>query len=314
MAANIDELKQIQILTIMKELVELTKGCSLIWNEVSPGQFRTRAYSLEFVVSRNNRNIFSLDVLKNKKLYRTFNSSTQYEVDTLYKMIDALTADSKLDKYKRLGNFIGNIGSCRYFTEEVLSPITYDIVPASYGLGISGSGLYSQIRPAEPILLVPNRLTFGPTDHPWTGSVQDIDDPLDLAGHDGYGSAIRQVVPRSSSSASFGFAYVEFDLNNVPKLPPFNFFLRVAYCRENEDGILFNCDVVVNSSLVYAGSAYPMDYWQYFVSSPQFMLGIDKIESLVVRLSMYSNTASSNERALQISAVDIRIFGFEEVL
>lgn len=313
MAANIDELKQIQILTMIKELVELTKGCSLIWNEVSPGQFRTRAYSFEFVVSRNNRDICSLDVLKNKKLYRTFNSNTQYEVDTLYRMIDALTADSKLDKYKRLGNFIGNIGSCRNSTEEVRVPITYDIVPASYGLGISGSGLYSQIRPAEPILLVPNRLTFGPSDYPWTGSVQDIDDPLDFAGHDGYGSAIRQAVPRSASSTSFGFAYVEFDLTNVPTSPPFNFFLRVAYCRESEGGILLNCDVIVNSSLIYAGSAYPMDYWQYFVSSPQFMLGIDKIETLVVRLSMYSNTASLNERALQISAVDIRIFGFEEV-
>jgi hypothetical protein len=311
MVSNIEELKLIRRLQLIRELVELTKGCSLVWNEISPGQFHTRVNNFEFIVSQNN-NIYSLDVLKNKKLYRTFNSNTQNEVDTLYRIIDLLTADSKLEKYKKLGSFIGNIGSCRLPAEEVHTPITYDIVPTSYGAGTSGSGLYSQIRPLQ-ILLIPNRVTFGPSDYPWTGSVQDIVDPLDFVGHDGYGSVIRQAVPRSASYTSFGFAYVEFDLTNVPKSPPFNFFLRVAYCREIEAGILFNCDVIVNSSLVYTGSAYPMDYWQYFVSSPQYMLGIDKIESLVVRLSMSSITASSLERALQISAVDIRIFGYEEV-
>lgn len=304
MASNLDELKSISRLALIKEMIEKTKSCAIIWNEIKPGYFRSCTDSYDLHLSQTSASIYSLDVIRGGKLFRSYNSSTQSEVDVLFQTVLSLSTMSSLEKIKTMGKFLKQIGN---------PSSVYNFIPQSVGVDAGGNAVNSHIREIETQLL-PTSLTFGPTPselYIWLGNHLNIDDSPNAESHDGDISYIRQQVS-GTGPTNWGYAFCGFNINEIISEPPYSFNVRVAHRRSTNDGVILNVDVLANSSVIYSATDVSDISYTVFSSGLQQMIGIDSIEDLQVRLSMFTNVGNPLLRSLLITAVDLRIYGIVE--
>lgn len=127
---NIEELKYINQKALMMELVELTKGCVLAWSKVGEGVYYSKIgtnATYEFFVSTSRDDIFStsrsgrnysLDIKKNGKYYKSYNSVVDYGVEQIYREVELYSIDGLLRKRRKLANFVADLIDCRHIFYE----------------------------------------------------------------------------------------------------------------------------------------------------------------------------------------------------
>ena len=293
---NIQELKSISKLALINELIEKTKNCALVWSELFPKRFKSSQNSYDFYLSQTAPSIYSLDVLQNGKLSRTYNSSIQIGVSELFETVES--ALISFDKQKSVSSFLGRLRSC--------TPITHGIF-MNGGIISNGGSILSQLDPIN-VLLFPISLNFGDSPFPWSGDYTLIDDTATSNNHDSDSTYIRQEVA-GTLPTNWGHANIGFSLNDLPPTPPFSFTIRVAHRREAQLGVNLQIALIVNSIVAYSTTIVPSSSYSVFSSGIQLLSGITEIEDLQVRLNMYTNTGDPDPRAIRISAVDLRFFG-----
>jgi len=111
MPTNLEQLKLINRLALIKELIEKTKNFALIWNEISPSKFIAVKTHYEFYLNRTSPTVVALDVLKDGYMYRTYNSSTQAEINDLFETVSSLI-NPTIDKIRKLQNFASDLPRC----------------------------------------------------------------------------------------------------------------------------------------------------------------------------------------------------------
>lgn len=299
MATNLDELKAVSRVAIIKEMIERTKHCAFKWHEMAPAQYRATSLPYEFTLTKTNANTAVLDVRKEGRLWRSYNSSTLSDVMELYQTVDILYASTQaMAKAHGLTQFVAEIRGCQ--------PRTYNIV-MNGGIKGGGSAPNEKLSPVS-LRLGPNALSFGPTPFPWTGGLSDISEVA--TSHDEDATCIRQQVS-GALPTNWGYAIVGFDEFDVAGLrSPLSFNVRVAHRRETEDGVNLVTDVLVNNAVIYTNSTASGDTYSVTQSGSQLMVGIDQIDTLEVRVSMFTNTGNAAPRVLRVSAVDIEILGY----
>lgn len=310
MAANLQEMKKISRLALMKEMVEKTKSCGLIWNQISGSQYLAKYQDYDFLVARSSPQVYTFDVLKEGKMYRSYNSSTQEGVKLLFEEIELSFQDSRMDKYKSLGSFIGRIGTCREITTN-----TYNIPVAGFGVLASGNTFSQQIRPISPVTLTPISLTFGPTIYPWSGSLSDI------LTDDGNTTYIRQQVS-GEFPTNWGYVFLEFDTSPIINLlPPYQVRVQVSHQREAELGVNLNLDVLVNGAIIYSKPndsdpsmiESPASYTLFDSTLVDALEGPTYIDSIILRMFMFTNTGNLDPRAIRISYASVDFAGYDPI-
>lgn len=303
--SNLQELKAIHKTALITEMIEKTRACTFVWNQLSPGNYKSTAAPYEFYLSKvTGSGSYILDVLKHGQRYRSYNSTVNIEVAELFALVDGLTATlDQFMKTRKVGNFLSQIRGC--------APITHNIVMNG---GIFGNGdvTDSHLRPVS-FLLLPQTLTFGPTSFPWTGGVTDISDVPNAASHDGDTSYIRQQVS-GALPTQWGYAICNFNVSSLAGLSgPLTFVSRAAHRREVESGVTIFLDTLVNSTVVHTTSTLSDTSYNLLFTPQTLIPGITNITTLQVRVSMFTNSGNPNPRALRISAVDIEVFGFNSL-
>lgn len=296
MTTNLEEMKKINRLAIMQEMVEKTKNCGLIWDQISPTHFRSKYQNYEFSVSKTNQSTFAFDVLKDKKLFRTYNSSTQDGIDTLYEEIESCSRDNPLEKYKTLTKFLSSVPACYNLTNII--PITI----GSYGVK-TGGNVTANKYVLQTINLSPNLLSFSPTTFAWTGNLSGI------LTNNGDTSYIRQQVS-GEFPTNWGYAFVEFD-NTVfaNLLPPYQFQIQLVHRREANDGVVLNVDLLLNSAVAFNNTIIPIESYNSY-NSGFLNFSQTSINQAMLRLSMFTNTGNLSPRALRITYVNLTVKGF----
>lgn len=134
---NKKELKYLIRKSVIKELIERTKSCTLIWDDLGKGLFIAKLNDFTFYISRYNYGAISIDVLKKNKIYQTYNSNIDAEVGVLYEEVDNMVNIRKILKLKNLNNELGKLSDCNFYEEENTHD-THNIV-ASGGILVRGS-------------------------------------------------------------------------------------------------------------------------------------------------------------------------------
>lgn len=299
---NLDELKTLNRSALISEITEKTKKCGLIWQQIANGQFVTTSPTYDLYLTKMSSDTYSLDVLKNASLYRSYNSNFQIEVQELYETVDSLLMNStNIERMKALISAVGQIRACNpsAFSETL-----------SGGLVGSGGALIQNLTILNH-LLRPIALTYGPTSFPWNGDVSDIDDAPSALDHDGDASYIRQEVS-GALPTQWGYAIVGFDPTGVSSTDPRTFRIRVAACREAELGVNIVIELLIGPAVIFTGTFTPSSAYTVYSSGLVAIPVGTSISSLEVRLSMYTNTGDSAPRAVRVSAVDLKINGFTD--
>jgi hypothetical protein len=308
MATNLEAMKKVSRLALMKEIVEKTKSCGLIWNQISPSQYLARYLDYDFFVARTSPKIYNFDVLKDGKMYRSYNSSTQEGVDILFNEIELSYGDNNIEKFKNLGNFLGRLGNCHGVITNV-----YTIPILGYGVLGGGDVEEEQLRPlGSPATLTPISLTFGPSPSPWTGSLSDI------ATNDAGATYIRQEIS-GEFPTNWGYAFLEFDISPVINLiPPYTIRIQVSHKREANNGVYLNLDLLINGAIVFSKAEEDS-----YESTTSFVLedtglqlaaaGPTYLDSVILRLYMFTNTGNLDPRAIQIDYATVSLNGYEQI-
>lgn len=302
---NLDELKNVSRTALITEIKERTKSMGFVWKQITYSQYRCTNLPYDFYLTKTTQNNYALDVMKNGKLYRSYNSYTQPEVEELYTTVDLLLANSQT--FERMRNAISAISRIRG-----CAPETYNETMIGNILG-SGAGGVSVINPHD-VLLLPNTLDFGPTLFPWSGDVLQIADIPDVTAHDSDLTYIRQQIS-GALPTQWGYATAGFLVNTIGDTGPYSFNVRVVHRREAEDGVEMIVDVLVNESVVFSDTVTSEMTYQTYESGTQSIPLPDgeAITTLQVRVSMFTNTGNTLPRALLITAMDIKIFGYDTV-
>lgn len=294
---NINELKNISRLALIKEIIEKTENSALIWNEIAPGKYKSTQGVYDFYVGRSSPSIYNLDVLKNGTFYRTYNSSTLEGIDELALTIESIVSSTGLSKYQKIGSFLTQIRTCRTgANSESLSG----------GLVASGEVEATQTQNTSSLLL-PTSLSFEPSPFPWTGTYHSIDDSPSVNFHDGDSTYIRQTIS-GPAPTNWGYVAVGFNLNGIPQIPPFTYRVRVAGRREEETGVTVRLDVMINSAIVFTTTLTPLETYGIYSTGLQ-SLSDSSIDEVEVRLSMITNSGNHVPRSVRITAVDMLING-----
>lgn len=302
MSENANDLKLINQVAIIRAIVEKSKNCGMVWNQLSVSTYQTHIDNFVFTLSKVSSGISILDVKKSGQYYRSYSSSAIGEIEELYQIIDALYAQAdKRSRLTRLTQTLGDIHGC---TVVPLPNITMSG-------GITGGGsTFLLSGSATTSIFLPTSLAFGPTPFPWVGTVDDINDSPDADSNDGDASYLRQEVT-GLPPTNWGYVYFGFDLTSLPTLSPYSFNLKVACRRETELGVSLIPEVIVNSAVIYSDSTNPTDSYTVFESGLTPMTDVTSIDDFQVRLSMFTNVGDPAIRALRISAVSVEITGYE---
>ena len=303
MTTNLEELKTISRSALIQELTEKSKRCGLTWHVDGAGRFRAAQGAYTFVLSKTSADITNLDVQKAGTLYRSYNSSTQSEVADLYETVANLPAASDAaEKYKTIGKFMGTLRTCR-------DPVV--AVSTSGGVLVAGAAGVTATEPFPETILSPDTLTFDPTPFPWSGVVASINDAGLVTSHDGDSSYIRQEVA-GELPTQWGFATVDFaaGLPFIGDAPPFQLNARVAHRREALDGVVLYIDVIVNNAVEFHDEVVCDETYSIYQSG-YFTLVATEIDSLQIRLSIFTNTGDPDPRAIRISAVDVGVKSYQ---
>jgi hypothetical protein len=301
---NKEIIKSLNRSALISELIEKTKRCAYVWKEIAPGQYMVTSLPYDFYITKTDSSTTVLDVWKNAGFYRTYNSYTQPEIAELYDAVDEMVSNSTgYDKMVELTQALNLLRSCQ---PQIIAE------QMSKGLYGSGSAAVTLLVPVSTFML-PATLTFGFTPFPWSGGVSDIDDSPGVPSHDGDSTYIRQEVS-GALPTQWGYAFVGFNPINVGSVGPFKFKVRAAARREAELGVTMIVDVVVNASVVFTDNMTPSDTYSIYDSGVQTMPPtITSVDTVEVRLSMFTNTGNTLPRALRVSAVDLTIDGFNPV-
>lgn len=302
MTNNLEELKSINQTILLKDMIERTKACGLIWNKININLYQIRISIYEFNLSKSSNNVI-LDVTRKGTLYRSYNSYNLPEVEDLFNIVEKLFWN--YDKTETLEDLVSGLGELEGCEFDVITDV------GSGGLEAGGEAIYGMLEDIE-ITLLPTSITFEPTLFPWNGIVGSIDDSPNANSNDGDGSYIRQQVA-GPLPTNWGYATCEFDMTNLPQAPLFSFDVSVAHRREVELGVILTVDVLINSTLHYTGQVVSTSSYTVFSSGKTPLPDVNTIDELQVRLSMFTNTGNSLPRAIRISAVDIKIYGYQVV-
>ena len=309
MANNKETIKTINRTAIIQELIEKTKNCSLSWSESSAGQYKAELPSYIFYLTKNYNEVFNLDILKNNETYTAYNSILQSNVKTLFEVVELINSNSDLNKFRKFNEFLSRKGSCRE-SDIGISNKNYNMPIQSRGSLVSGSVSPTVYR-RRLAYLNPTQINYDPTDFPWAGTHEDIND-FDIAFSDLDASYIRQEIVGSLPTI-WGYVDIGFDLSTVPKLPPFAFNARVAHRRESEIGVALIISVFVNGQNVYATTVVCDETYSLWISGTNTLLNIDKIDSFFIRLNMYTNSGNLSPRAVRVTGVDLGISGIDSI-
>lgn len=299
---NLEEIKRINRIALMQEMVEKTKKCGLVWNKTEPNQYHSQYQDYDFFATRTNATTYSLDVLKNGQIYRTYNSSTQEGVDTLFKEIESTTQNCELKKYKKVNQIIDSMRTCRDGGSSILVP------SSSYGVRCGGGLMPEQTR-FESFFITPTSMYFGPSPFPWTnfgGSFEQV-----LTVNDGDSSFIRQQVS-GELPTNWGYAFAAFDTSYFSSYlnPPYKFRINVSHRREVNIGVALNIDLLVNNSVFYSTYVLPGVVYNTFDSGIQDMTNINGFSQLTLRFSMYTNSGNALPRAVRITYASLDVSGY----
>lgn len=305
---NKKQIKSLNRLAIIQELIEKTKNCSLFWVETSLGQFRTQFTNYDFYLTKTSTNTYNLDIIKNKDLYMTYNSLLQSNVKDLYDTVGILSSDSALNKSRRINEFIGRKGSCRQ-GEIGSSNKFYPISVQGFGLLATGA-VTPQIFRRKFVYLNPTSIEFD-TAYPWSGSHLDIDESDIFNQADGDSTFIRQQVAGLSPTV-WGYCDVNFNLSTLPSKPPFVIQSRVVARRESEPGMNLTIQVILNDSSIYQQTIFLNESYSYW-SSGDLYLGdyFSSIKDLKIRLSTFTNVGNLLPRAVRVTGVDLGVTGYD---
>ncbi len=111
MATNLEQLKLINRLALIKEIIEKSENFALIWNDIAPGKFIAVKDNYEFHLNKTSPSVVALDVLKNGNFYRSYNSSTQVEIADLFDKVSSIS-NLSINKFRKLQNFISDLPNC----------------------------------------------------------------------------------------------------------------------------------------------------------------------------------------------------------
>lgn len=300
MSSNLEELKSVSRLALIKELIERTKECSFVWDDIGPGRFRSVSLPYEFYLTKTGPETAVLDVLKNGGYYRTYNSSTQGEVGNLYSTVDTLYAsNAKAEKLNKVTQFVSAIRGC--------SPRTHSIV-MNGGIDGGGTGPVTKLTPSN-YLLLPTAISGDPS---WVyGPVSNVAHSPNALSHDGDATYMRQEVS-GALPTQWPYAFLTVDVSSVVAFAPLSFEARIVHRREVEEGVTLTLDVLVNEddAVVYTGTFTSDETYTVSTTGIQQMPGIVSLDELTLRVSIFTNTGNTAPRAIRVTAADITIHGY----
>lgn len=293
---NLDELKALNRSALITEITEKTKQCGLVWSSAAKGQYNTTSLPYNMYLSKMGNDTYNLDVLKNRTLYRSYNSTIQPEVQELYEVVDSIVSDSSVNRMKSLISTISQIHGCG--PEEIS-------ISMSGGIRANGTALVQKFVSTNTLLL-PTLFSYSAVTYPWTGTVDDINDAPNVTSHDGDATYARQEVA-GPLPTQWAYATCKFDDSGLPTNDPRKFRIRVAARREAELGVNLIIELVIGVSVVFTGTFTPSSaysiYNSGFVTIPNGIVG----PGLQVKLSMFTDTGNYIPRAVRVSAVDLTL-------
>lgn len=296
--SNTKELKKISRSALLKEIIEKTKACAFVWNQLSASQYKAKTEEYDFWLTKTDSEAYVLDVHRLGRNYRSYLSAVHEEVSELYKIVDIMMASNqRIERAKNLSNMLIDLRG--------YGPVIHNI----FGHG----GLYgfgeAECENCRPVLVYmqPASVTFGPTPFPWTGSVNSIKENVML--HNGDGSYLRQEV-HGELPTNWGYVNIAFS-PHIDIGPPYLFTIRVAHRREAESGVILVVDFLINDTVIYTASDNSSNLYTIFNSGVQGVPeNIKELDSILVRVSMFTNTGNDIPRAIRISAVDLIMSGY----
>lgn len=302
---NLNELKVVTKAALLKELIERTKSCALVWIALSPVQFKTTNPPFDFYITRTSTTNYILDVLKNNSAYRNYDSQFFPEVDELYQTISVLDINANIYKRtQKLSEFVGGIrGACdnKVFSNTGLG-----------GIRANSSAIVKKCRPTSAVLN-PFYMDFTYSDYPWVGTLDDINENVYF--HDGDAGFIRQEVERAEPFTTWGIARLIFDPTILALAGrPVQLKIRTADRRDTPDEIQLRASLYVNSYHFYTRFHNPASNWAVTTTGanvgwpPNPSLD-PNITSLAVFLELATYTSDTIHRAVRISACDILATG-----
>lgn len=310
MENNKKQIKNINRLAIIQELIEKTKNCSLYWVETSLGQYRTQFSNYSFYLTKTSPTVYNLDVIKNNDLYTAYNSLIQSNVKNLYETVEILSSNSVLNKSRRINEFLGRKGSCRQ-GEIGSSNKLYSIVPQSFGL--RGSGVVvSQVLRQKFLYFNPSEIDFD-GEYPWAGSHLDIDEFDVFNQNDGDQTYIRQQVS-GERPTNWGYCDIKFNLASLPQSSPFIVIGRVAARRETEPGVSLIISLIINNQTVYQQTIELNESYTNWETGQTFLDdSFSKINDITIKLVTFTNSGNLLPRAVRVTGVDLGIYGFDPI-
>jgi len=303
MTTNFGEVKEINRLAILREMVNKTTNCALIWHNLSPGQYQTISLPFEFYLTKTNTKEI-VDVLVDGEFYASYSSSDYNLVSDLYEIVSSLSLlTNNLSKTQEVVSFVSTLRTC--------AGVTINITSRGGVVCINKTSVL-QIIPSSVLTLLPITLSYGPAFFPWVGTVSDIDDFPNALSSDGDLTYIRQEVV-GAAPTNWGYAFVGFNLATINFGKPFKFIIRVSHRRETYDGVNLVITLIINNAVRFTDMVESTSSYQVYTSSLITISDVDSVTQLSVRLNMFTNTGNESPRVLRISAVDLRMSGFTEI-
>jgi hypothetical protein len=297
-----EEQKAITKTTLISEIIRKSEGCALVWRQISVSQYRATSLPYDFFLSKTNFEVYALDVWKNTKLYRSYQSTTVVEVEDLFHLVDSQAANS--DSRNRLKTIVAALSKIPGGCNQV-----YDLF-GNGGAFLGSSAVFAKLTPAN-VFLLPSTLDFGESEFPWSGTIEGIDDAPDADANDGDATFIRQSVS-GPLPTQWGYAIAGFDLSEAGNSGPYTVNVRVVHRREANNGVNLVVDVVANSAVVFSETVLSDEIYSMYESGEiPVSTGGETLTDLSVRVSMFTNTGDEEPRAIRISAIDVQLNGFD---
>lgn len=103
---NIEELKKITRTAFFREMLEKTKTSALIWKEISPSHYVADYEPYQFYISQPFPGTYILDIVKEEKLYKSYNSNFDSILLSLFNEVDYFIIQQKLEKHREISNVV----------------------------------------------------------------------------------------------------------------------------------------------------------------------------------------------------------------